>query len=205
MGAALGAQLGLLAALVALGLFWSRGLLVALVLGGGTCWAYSSWLKRMPVVDHLAIVVWGLAMPLVGFPLDRAAGWVLAVQLGLFAGVFESVQVVRDRAGDAEAGARTTAVVLGVGATRTLARGLILASALYTALVLHPLCGLLAASAAFLRLDEAGAARYWNQVRLVFGSTWLATCAWLFFHGRSAGLLVQVAVDERIAAFTALR
>ena len=48
MGAALGAQLALLAALAALGLVWSRGLLLALVLGGGTCWVYSAALKRAP-------------------------------------------------------------------------------------------------------------------------------------------------------------
>src|SRR5690606_19841891 len=40
-GAALGAQLGLLAALVAIAAAWDIGLLLPLVVGGGVCWLYS--------------------------------------------------------------------------------------------------------------------------------------------------------------------
>jgi 4-hydroxybenzoate polyprenyltransferase len=205
LGAARTAQLVLVAVLVAIGLLWSRGLLVALGAGGGICWAYSAALKRVPVVDVLCIMLWGLAMPLVGFPLDQAAGWCLAFQLALFTGVFEAIQVVRDRAADAAAGVRTTAVALGVPATRGLALGLILASAVYTSLVLQAWLGLLAASAALLRLDEAGAARYWNQVRLVFGITFLATCAWVFSSGGTDGLLLQVATDQRLVGLAPIR
>lgn len=205
MDAARTAQLVLLCVLVAFGLFWSRGLLVALALGGGVCWAYSAALKRMPIVDIVAVMLWGLAMPLVGSPLDRAVGWYVAIQLALFAGVFELIQVVRDRSGDAADGARTTAVVLGVDATRLFARGLILVAALYTALVIQPWLGLLAACAALPRLDESGAARYWNHVRLVFGITLLAGCAWVFFTGGTAGLLLQVAADERLAGLALVR
>jgi 4-hydroxybenzoate polyprenyltransferase len=205
LGDARTAQLVLVAVLVAIGLLWSRGLLVALCAGGGVCWAYSAVLKRVPVVDVLSIVLWGLSMSLVGFPLDLAAGWCLALQLALFTGVFEVIQVVRDRAADAEAGVRTTAVVLGVPATRRLALGLILASAVYTSLVLQPWLGLLAAPAALLRLDEPGAARYWNQVRLVFGITFVATCAWVFSTGGTDGLLFQVATDERLVGLAPIR
>lgn len=205
MAAARTAQLALLVVLAALALLWSRGLLLPLVAGGGVCWAYSTVLKRVPVVDVAAIMLWGLAMPLVGFPLDLAAGWCLALQLALITGVFESIQVVRDRAADAAAGVRTTAVVLGVAATRRLARGLILATALYTSLVLQPWLGLLALLAAFPRLDEAGAARYWNQVRVVFGITFLAACAWVYASGASAGLLLQVATDDRLVGLGSVR
>lgn len=205
LGAARAAQLALVVVLVIIGLLWSRGLLVALAAGGGVCWAYSAALKRVAVVDVLSIMLWGLAMPLVGFPLDLAAGWCLALQLALFTGVFEAIQVVRDRAADAEAGVRTTAVVLGVPATRRIALGLILVSALYTSLVLQAWLGLLAASAALLRLDEARAVRYWNQVRLVLGVTFLATCAWVFFSGGTGGLLLEVATDERLVRLAPIR
>ena len=96
MRAALGAQLGLLALLVALAIAHSPGLLITLVLGAGICVAYSKWLKHIPVADVLAMTAWGFAMPLAGTPLDSALGLALAVQLGLFSSVFGPVQVVGD-------------------------------------------------------------------------------------------------------------
>ena len=36
--------------------------------------AYSAWLKRLPVVDVLAMGAWGITMALVGFPLASRPG-----------------------------------------------------------------------------------------------------------------------------------
>jgi hypothetical protein len=42
------------------------------------------------------MIAWGVAMPLVGSPIENQDGWALALQLGLFSGVFESIQVMRN-------------------------------------------------------------------------------------------------------------
>ncbi len=96
MGAALGAQIGLAVVLAGIAIWWSPGLLVALVAGAGICWVYSWKLKRLPYVDVLAMITWGAAMPLVGVPLDSALGWILLGQLALFSACFESIQVIRE-------------------------------------------------------------------------------------------------------------
>ena len=93
---AAGVVLLLLQGLIAIAVAWDRGLLVPLVLGGGTCVLYSSLLKRRPFLDVIAMIVWGTAMPLCGTPLGDRLGWAMALQLGLFAGVFECLQVLRD-------------------------------------------------------------------------------------------------------------
>ena len=65
-------------------------------------------------------------MPLVGVPLDQPVGLALALELGLFSMCFESLQVVRDRDDDAEAGLETTAVRFGRAWTLRLAKVAIL-------------------------------------------------------------------------------
>jgi hypothetical protein len=42
------------------------------------------------------MIAWGVAMPLVGSPIENQDGWALALQLGLFSGVFESIRLMRD-------------------------------------------------------------------------------------------------------------
>jgi 4-hydroxybenzoate polyprenyltransferase len=191
--AALAAQWGLLALLVAAALAFDAELLVALVLGGGSCVWYSRQLKRVPFVDVVAMAVWGLAMPLCGVPLGSALGWCLTLQLGLFAAVYETIQVMRDAGGDAAAGIRTTGVVLGRERTRLLSRALMLLACVFAALVLHPLTALLAAGALLVPLDHGDMERRWTRVKAVYGAAWLFTCAWIFFTGRSAGLLWSIA------------
>ena len=141
----------------------------ALVLGAGVCIAYSKWLKRVPALDILAMGVWGFAMPLCGAPLDRTLGLLLALQLGLMSAVFESIQVIRDYEADRDAGVRTTAVVLGKAKTLWLARALMMVSAAYAALVLHPIAGLIAASALVVRLREPAVDAYWTRIKLISG------------------------------------
>ena len=82
-GAALGAQVLLAAALAAIAVWWGGKLWRPLVFGGGICWLYSAVLKRRPVVDILAMIVWGATMPMVGVVEDSSSSWLLLAQLGL--------------------------------------------------------------------------------------------------------------------------
>jgi len=186
MGAALRAQWILLALLCALALLHSLGLCLVLVAGGGICWLYSKYLKHTPLLDVAAMAGWGVVMPLCGSPLDRPLGIALAVQLGLFSAVFETIQVVRDRESDAQLGVRTSAVVLGTRRTFMLTRGLMVLCAAYGAVVLHPVSGALALGAVLLpmREGEREAQRLWTYVKAIYGGAWLLACAFLYVEGR---------------------
>lgn len=188
------AQMGLLALLLLVcGL--RPDLLLPLVLGGGVCWAYSARLKATPYADVAAMIAWGVAMPLCGSPPESALGWALAGWLGLFSGVFESLQVIRDHDDDAAAGVRTTAVALGVTRTMVLARALLGASAVYGALVVSPWLAALPAAAILVPLARARVGRTWNQIRLVLGLAFLGAIAWVWWTGATAGALLQVSRD----------
>ncbi len=194
LGAALGAQLGLGALLAAAALLYEPGLLLPLGLGAGVCWAYSAKLKALPAVDILSMVVWGISMPLIAFPLGNKLGWLLALQLGLFSACFESIQVLRDHDQDARAGVRTSAVVFGPEATRRLVRICMLLAMLYGVLVVDRYAGL--ALAVALLVPQPGAAedtgavsRYWNRIRLVQGLSWLALLTGVFLRGTNHGWL----------------
>ena len=166
------AQLGLLALLLAVCVAMP-GLLVPLVLGGGVCWAYSAKLKAMPYADVAAMIAWGVAMPLCGVPPESALGWALAGWLGLFSGVFEGIQVIRDHDADAATGVRTTAVALGVTRTLALVRVMLGVCAVYGALVVSPWLAALPALAILVPLDRVDVTRTWNQVRAVLGVAFL--------------------------------
>ena len=181
-GAALGAQFGLLGILTVFALWWGGGLWLPLLLGGGVCWAYSKWLKRMPMVDVLAMIAWGVAMPMVGVPWGDPAGLALLGQLGLFSGVFESIQVLRDRDEDEERGVQTTAVVLGAARTHRMARGLMFASGIYAALAFHPLLAAFPVAAAFVKLGD-DVHVYWNKIRLILGLCMLAETLLVWWWG----------------------
>lgn len=184
-------QWALLAVLVAIAAA-APGLWLVLALGAGVCVAYSKWLKHVPGLDIVAMGIWGFAMPLCGAPLDRALGLALALQLGLMSAVFETIQVIRDHDADRQAGVRTTAVVLGKPASLWLARCLMVASALYAALVLHPLAGMIAASALLVPLRDSAVDAYWTRIKLISGVAWLCICAVTILTERSHGLLVTV-------------
>jgi 4-hydroxybenzoate polyprenyltransferase len=137
------------------------------------------------------MIVWGVTMPLCGVPLAQmiGLGGALALQLGLFSGVFECIQVMRDADADAVEGLRTTGVVLGQKRTLLLTRFLMVASTVYALLVLHPLAALITAGALVVpfRINEQEA--YWTRVKLVYGVAWLVICAIVYFTGQSQGLL----------------
>ena len=175
-------QLGLLGLLVGFAVMWGGGLLTALVLGAGICWLYSARLKKIAGLDVMAMMVWGVAMPMVAVPPGSGDGWRLLIQLGLFSGVFETIQVMRDHDEDARLGIRTTAVVLGLVETKWLARAILIGAGLFAGLAFHPVVALAPIGAAFLSVDR-GYARYWNRVRLVLGSTFIVECAIVYFAG----------------------
>jgi 4-hydroxybenzoate polyprenyltransferase len=189
---ALIAQWVLVALLAAFAVVYDIGLLVPLVAGGGVCWWYSAQLKHMPYMDILAMIVWGVTMPLCGTPIDNMLGLAMTFQLGLFSGVFESIQVMRDADEDADEGVRTTGVVLGKKRTLILAKVLMVVVSAYAALFMHPAAAAISAVALFLPFIDSNIERYWTRVKLVYGVGWLVICAWVFFNGESSGLLASI-------------
>jgi 4-hydroxybenzoate polyprenyltransferase len=174
--------LGLLAGFAAV---WGGGLWGPLVLGVGICGAYSAWLKRRPFVDVAAMMVWGMAMPAVAVPPGTEVGWWLLGQLALFSGVFETIQVLRDRDVDAQRGIRTTAVVLGRARTQWLVRGLLVASGAYAAWCFHPALVVLPVIAAALPIPAVKVESYWTRVRMLLGPTLLLECALVYLRAGS--------------------
>jgi len=168
----------------------STGLVVAFVANAVLIAAYSRVLKRLPLVDLVAMVGWGVTMALVGFPIESLDGWRFAGLLAILCAVTEAIQVIRDAASDQQAGLRTTAVVLGVGPTVWVARALMVGACVYTCLVLHTLLGLIFLCALLVPIRAASAARSWDLLRLVLGPTWLLLLAAHRFGGSWLSWLV---------------
>ncbi|HEX3597621.1 MAG TPA: UbiA family prenyltransferase [Polyangiaceae bacterium] len=188
--AAFWAQVVLVALLSAGAFVYDAGLLFPIIVGGGICWWYSAILKRRPFWDIVAMMIWGLAMPMCGSPVERTLGWCLAAQLGLFSGVFESIQVMRDAEADAEeADVRTTGVVLGVRRTLMLARALMIVCSVYAALVMNPIAAAVSVGALLVPFTANDIAKYWTRVKLAYGVTWLIVCGFVFLQQRSSGLV----------------
>ncbi len=205
MGAALGAQIGLAIFLAVIAWAWSPGLLVALTAGAGICWIYSYKLKRLPYVDVIAMISWGVAMPLVGFPLDATLGWILVGQLALFSACFESIQVIRDHDEDVTSGVKTTAVRLGVPATKIMLRGFMVLSAAYATLLINRWIGLALLASLAIPLKKETADVFWNKQRVIMGTVWLAMIGWIFWYGSSNGWLAEIDADSVIAAMKWIR
>jgi len=205
MGAAVGAQIALAIFLAGIAVLWSYGLLVALVAGAGICWVYSWKLKRLPYIDVIAMISWGVAMPLVGFPLDATIGWILVGQLALFSACFESIQVIRDHDEDVASGVRTTAVRLGVPATRVLLKLFMVLAAAYAVLLIHRWIGLGILVATLLPFDAKQADAYWNRTRLIMGLVWLGLVGWIFWFGTTHGWLGSFRPETVIEALSWIR
>lgn len=186
--AALGAQWVIVVVLAAIALYVDPAMLLALVLGAGTCWAYSARLKALPLWDVLSMTVWGAAMPLCAVPLARTEGLLLLGQLALFSTCFELLQVLRDRPTDAPAGIRTTAVALGASTTEIVFRAAAVVSALYGMLFVHTTFAILLFAGAAVPV-QSNPERGWNLARLAFGIAWLGFTATLWLTGRTTGML----------------
>ena len=189
---ALIAQWVLVALLAVFAVLYDIGLLVPLIAGGGVCWWYSAKLKHMPYADILAMIVWGVTMPLAGTPIDNMLGLAMTLQLGWFSGVFETIQVIRDADEDADEGVRTTGVVLGKKRALILAKALMLVVTAYAALYMHPFAAVITAVALVLPFIPTNIEKYWTRVKLTYGVAWLVICAWVFLYGESSGLLASI-------------
>jgi 4-hydroxybenzoate polyprenyltransferase len=187
--AALIAQWTLVGLLAAVALVYDRGLLVPLIAGGGICWWYSAQLKHRPFFDIIAMIIWGVTMPLCGSPVTHPVGLFMALQLGLFSGVFETIQVMRDADEDVLEGVRTTGVVLGKARTLLLARAQMIGCSAYALLFMQPWAALVSLGALVVPFSDKSIEQYWTRVKLVYGFAWLVICAWVFFTGGRAGLL----------------
>ena len=189
--AALGAQLALVGLLAIIAVVYNIGLLVPLIVGGGICWWYSAKLKHMPYMDIFAMFIWGVAMPLWAAVGDTL-GIVMALQLGMYSAVFETIQVMRDADEDAEEGVRTTGVVLGKRRSLILARVLMVATTAFALLFMHPAAAAVSAIALFIPFIESNIEKYWTRVKLVYGVSWLVICAVVFLSGEGSGLLASI-------------
>ena len=198
MQAALWAQLMMLGALALGAVFYDPGLLVPLIAGGGICWWYSAKLKHAPPWDIVAMMIWGVTMPLVGAPVTSLLAWALALQLGLFSGVFETIQVMRDAEEDAKEGVRTTGVALGVKRAGLLARGLMVLCTAYALLVLHPVAAGISLVALLVPCDDQKIELYWTRIKMIYGVAWLMLCGWVFWKQTSAGLLWTIDVGKSV-------
>jgi 4-hydroxybenzoate polyprenyltransferase len=178
------------ALLAALGAFHSVGLLVTFAVNAALIAIYSGWLKRLPVIDILAMLGWGAAMAMVGFPLDSHAGWRFAGLLAILCAITEVVQVIRDSSSDRRAGLRTSAVVLGIGPTVWMGRMLMCAAAVFTFLMLNTIVAVGLLPALFVPLDERNAARSWDRLRVIFGLVWLALLVCFRFDLGPSGWLM---------------
>ncbi|MBL8604396.1 MAG: UbiA family prenyltransferase [Myxococcales bacterium] len=163
-------------ALVAGGFVAGGGLGLTALVNIAVIFAYSRVLKHRALYDLVAMALWGVSMAMVGFAPAVARGWRLAGLLGLLSVVTECVQVLRDQPTDEAAGVKTTAVVLGAAATARLARAFLCGAALYAAVMIHPV-GLVLALGVGVRLTPAAARRSWDQLRVLFGATWLVLMA----------------------------
>ncbi|HKU43358.1 MAG TPA: UbiA family prenyltransferase [Polyangiales bacterium] len=190
--AAFWAQWSLVGLLSLVALFYDVGLFAPLILGGGICWWYSAKLKHVPYFDILAMFIWGVTMPLWATPMDDMLGLAMALQLGMFSSVFESIQVMRDADEDIKEGVRTTGVVLGKRRTLILARVLMVATTVYAALYMHPVAAAVSLIALFIPFLETNIERYWTRVKLVYGVAWLVICAVVFMSGEGSGLLASL-------------
>lgn len=179
-------QLAVLGELVLLGgvaaahvfLFHTPLLPAALVINVALYFAYSRWLKRIPIVDVLSMTLAGATSTMVGAP-NSVLGYQLLALLGLLSGSYEIVQVIRDAESDEQQGVRTTAVFLGPRLAAWLFRAIVLGAALYGVLLLGKWAAAGFVIALFLPLNVADAARSWDKARVIFGLSWL-------------GLLVQI-------------
>jgi len=185
---------GMLGALLAaLSAAHSVGLFATFVVNAVLIAAYSRWLKRLPVVDILAMAGWGLAMAMVGFPLDSRAGWRFAGLLAILCAVTEVIQVIRDSSSDRRAGLRTTAVVLGIGPTVATGRFLMFAATIYTFLMLNQIVAVGFLLALLVPFDEPDATRSWDRLRVIFGIVWLALLfCFRFDFGPGGWLMVEI-------------
>ena len=153
---------------------------VALAANTVIIFAYSQWLKRIPVADVLIMAVAGASTTMVGVPGTRLGLALLGLFALLCAG-YQVIQLIRDYPEDERLELTTSAVFLGPARAAILFRLLALGSAVYGWWVVgSPIC-LPLALGVFFPLDVARAERAWDFARMLFGTVWLGLLGQIFF------------------------
>lgn len=169
---ALSLLIGITGFLVILALPLSRNVSIAVPLAVAIIYLYSRWLKYYPILDLVAIFIWGFSMMLIGVPEGNRDALILAVLVGLLTMSFEFINLMRDHDSDAASGIRTTSVTFGRTTALWMLRGIIVLSGIFVHLTLHAPIGFLIVLGVFLRLKDQDYHRYWNKLRFVYGSVW---------------------------------
>ncbi len=178
-GAGVGALVGLALLLLGSALLHSWLLTAVFAFNAILIFFYSMWLKRWPIVDLVAMVLWGAGMTAVGAP-GTPTGWRLIGLLALLCSCYEAIQIVRDEPDDREAGVVSTAVLLGARRVAWIFRGLVVVSVAYGYFVVGSLVSLAFAAALPLPLSVEHANRTWDLTRLLFGVAWLGLLAQVY-------------------------
>jgi 4-hydroxybenzoate polyprenyltransferase len=152
---------------------------IAFVANTVIIYAYSQWLKRVPLVDVLIMAVAGASTTMVGVP-STVLGWKLLGILAILCAGYQVIQVIRDVQVDTEQKVRTTAVMLGAARAAWVFRLLVLGAAAYGVLALGSWPSLALVLGVVFPLDVARAERAWDYARLLFGSVWLALLVQVF-------------------------
>ena len=151
------------------------------------CVWYSASMKRIPFLD--VPVHDALGSPrcrLVASLGTTTSAGALAAELGLFSGVFESIQghARRGRLRMRRKGSARPAWCSGPGTNPDPCAGLDgRVQRGFAAAALHPIAGGLSAIALVVPFSADHVVRYWTQVKLVYGvEAWLFVCAWVFLR-----------------------
>ncbi|MBW2734862.1 MAG: UbiA family prenyltransferase [Deltaproteobacteria bacterium] len=143
--------------------------------------AYSRWLKRVPVLDVVLMAAAGASTTMVGVP-HRPLGYKLLGLFALLCAAYQVIQVVRDLLEDQKNNVRTTAVLLGEGGSRLFFSAIVLSAAVYGVLSIGSLVPLALALGVFFPLNVKHAGRSWDLARALFGFVWLGLLAQIFLN-----------------------
>lgn len=170
-------------------ILWDFMIVLAVIIGAGTCLIYSAKLKHIPILDIISIFFFGSGMTLIAVADDDYNVIFLVILLGFFASALQAIQLIDDYEQDRSNSLTTTAVFLGKTNTLWLARGWMFLTALYSVALLHRYISLLLFLSPILPLYENEVQDYRKKVILVFGLTWVGILSWLYFYDGYFGLI----------------
>ncbi len=195
---ALLSQIFLVALLSTIALLYDFGLFFVFLASASICWLYSSKMKNIAFVDIGLMIIAVTLLSMIAAPLDNLLGWCLAFQLGLIAGAFQSIQVMRDIDDDRHSNVQTTAVVIGFKNTKRIFNALILISSIFAAITLNYWVAGLLSLAVFIPCKHDNMSQFWNQVRLITSAVWLCILTGIYLHQTSNGLIWSIHKNQAI-------